>query len=137
MDRPYSIVLADGHQLIRQGIKKIIEGMDHLQVVGEAADGVQLLEIMRNKMPDMVIVDISIPSLRDIEAIRKIKALYADVKVLFLSMHEHQEYLDYALENGAEGFVIKQNVDVELYQAIDKIRNGETYITPVIDYQGK
>ena len=137
MDRQYSIVLADGHQLVRQGIKKIIEEMDHLQVVGEAANGVQLLEIMRSKMPDMVIVDISIPSLRDIEAIREIKALYADVKVLFLSMHEHQEYLDYALENGAEGFVIKQNVDVELYQAIDKIRNGETYITPAIGYQGK
>ena len=137
MDRPYSIVLADGHQLIRQGIIKIIEEMDHLQVVGEAANGVQLLEIMRCKTPDMVIVDISIPILRDIEAIREIKALYADVKVLFLSMYEHQEYLDYALKNGAEGFVIKQNVDVELYQAIDKIRRGETYITPLIGYQEK
>jgi DNA-binding NarL/FixJ family response regulator len=77
----------------------------------------------------MVIVDISMPGLRDLEAIRKIKENGA-TKVLFLSMYEHQEYLDYALNSGAEGFVIKQNVDLELSSAIEKIRCGKTFISP-------
>ncbi len=131
MKRPYSVVLADSHALVRQGVRKIIEAMGDLQVVGEAGDGVQLLEILRTILPDMVVVDISMPSLRDIEAIRQIRALYADIKVIFLSMSEHPEYLNYALNTGADGFVVKHNLDMELYPAIKKIRYGETYISPL------
>jgi two-component system response regulator NreC len=132
MERPYSVLLADGHQMVRQGVKRIIETMDGLQVVAEASDGVELLEILKNQVPDMVIIDISMPSLRDLEAIRKIKAIYGDIKVLFLSMHENPEYRDYALGSGAEGFVIKYNLDQELSQAIDKIRGGEIFISPLV-----
>jgi DNA-binding NarL/FixJ family response regulator len=132
MERPYSVVLADGHPMVRQGVKRIIEAMDGFQVVGEAGNGLQLLEVMENLVPDMVIVDISMPSLRDLEAIRKIKGNYADIKIVFLSMYEHKEYLNYALSNGAEGFIIKQNLDLELYPAIEKIRGGETYISPLV-----
>ncbi len=129
MERPYSVLLADGHPMVRQGVRRILEGMDGLQVVGEAGNGAQLLDILNRKVPDMVIVDISMPNLRELEAIRKIKENGA-TKVLFMSMYEHQEYLDYALNCGAEGFVIKQNVDTELSCAIEKIRCGETYISP-------
>lgn len=132
MGRPYSVVLADGHEMVRQGVKRIIESMGGLQVVGEAGNGLQLLEILKTKAPDMVIVDISMPSLRDLEAIKKIKAIHGGIKILFLSMYEHQEYLDYALHNGAKGFVIKGNLDLELYPAIEKIRCGETYISPLV-----
>lgn len=132
MERPYSVLLADAHPMVRQGVRRLLETMNGLQVVGEAGDGAQLLEILKSKVPDMVIVDISMPSLRDLEAIRKIKAIYGNIKVLFLSMYEQQEYLDYALNCGAEGFVIKQNVDLELYPAIKKIRCGETYISPLV-----
>ena len=132
MERPYSVVLADGHELVRQGVKRIIETMDDLQVVGEAANGLQLLEILKTEAPDMVIVDISMPSLRDLEAIQKIKAIYGQIKILFLSMYEHHEYVDYALKNGAKGFVIKDNLDLELSPAIEKIRCGETYLSPLV-----
>jgi len=131
MEMPYSVVLADGHQQVRQGVKKIIEALDGLQVVGEAGDGMQLLEILKTRVPDMVIVDISMPSLRELEAIRIIKAIYGDIKVLFLSMDEDREYLDYALGNGAEGFIVKHNLDLELHPAIEKIRGGETYVSPL------
>lgn len=132
MDSPYTVLLADSHHLVRQGIRRILEAMEDLQVVGEAGDGLELLEILKNKVPDMVIIDISMPSLRDLEAIRKIKAIYGDIKVLFLSMYENPEYRDYALSNGAEGFVVKQNLDLELYQAIDSIRAGEIFISPLV-----
>jgi len=136
MDRPYAVVLADGHQLVRRGIMGIMNSMNGLQIVGEAADGRQLLDIMKNRVPDMVVVDISMPSLRDLEAIKQIKAIYGDIKILFLSMHEHQEYLNYALQNGADGFVIKGNLDLELLPAIEKIRRGQIYISPQVQDNG-
>ena len=132
MGRAYDVVLADGHQMVRQGVKRIIEEMDGVQVVGEAEDGRQLLDLLKTKVPDLVIVDISMPSLRDLQAIMQIKAIYGDIKVLFISMHEQREYLDYALDSGAEGFVIKGNLDLELHPAIEKIRCGETYISPLV-----
>ena len=132
MGRPYSVVLADGHEMVRQGVKRILEDVDGLQVVGEAGNGLQLLEILRTKAPDLVIVDISMPSLRDLEAIKKIKAIYGEIEILFLSMYEHQEYVDYAVQNGAKGFVFKDNLDLELFPAIEKIRSGETYFSSLV-----
>jgi DNA-binding NarL/FixJ family response regulator len=131
MGRPYSVVLADNHQLVRREVKRIIEDMGGLQVVGEASDGLQLLEVLKATVPDMIIVDISMPSLRDIVAIKKIKAFYVDIKVIFLSMYEHKEYLNYAMDNGADGFIFKLNLDMELIPAIEKIRCGEIYVSPL------
>jgi len=129
--RPYSVVLADGHQLVRQGVRRIIEAMDGIQVVGEAGDVVQLLEVLKTKVPDLLIVDISTPNLRNTESIRKIKELQVRIKIIFLSMHDHQEYLNYALDQGAEGFIVKPNMDVELSPAIEKVRQGGTFISPL------
>jgi two-component system response regulator NreC len=131
MERPYSVVVADRHPLVRQEVRRIIEAMGGLLVMGEASDGLQLLEVLKARVPDMIIVDISMPSLRDIEAIRRIRALYADIKVVFLSMHEHKEYLDYAMDNGADGYILKLNLDMELTPAIEKIRGGEIYVSPL------
>ncbi|MHB8068793.1 MAG: response regulator [Desulfobaccales bacterium] len=131
MNKPYAVVLADSHDMVRREIKRILEAMGGIRVVGEAGDGLQLLEVLKATAPDMVIVDISMPSLRDIEAIRIIRALYSDVKVIFLSMYEHKEYMNYALDNGADGFIFKLNLDMELYPAIRQIRSGEVYISPI------
>jgi two-component system response regulator NreC len=132
MERQYSVVLADRYDRVRQEVRRIIEAMGGIRVVGEASSALQLLEILKNKIPDMVIVDISMPSLRDIEAIRKIKALYNDIKLIFLSIHENKEYLNYALGNGADGFIFKLNLDMELCSAIEKIRKGEIFISPIL-----
>ena len=132
MEKIYSVVLADNHDMVRQEVKRIIEAIGDIKVVGEASNGMQLLELLKVMIPDMVIVDISIPSLRDIEAIRIIRALYADVKLVFLSMHENREYLNYAMDNGADGFISKLNLDMELCPAIGSIRCGEIYISPLV-----
>lgn len=125
------MVLADGHHLVRQEARRIIEAMEGFEVVGEAGDGKQLLEVLQIKVPDLLIVDISTPNLRDLEVVRKIKELQAPIKFIFLSMHEHQEYLNYALDQGAEGFIVKPNMDVELSPAIKKVRQGGTFISPL------
>ena len=89
----YKIVLADDHALVRLGIRKIIEEDGNLKVVGEAGDGMELLEILETIRPDLVIVDIGMPRLRGLEATKRIKHLYPQVKVMILSMHRNKEYL--------------------------------------------
>jgi DNA-binding NarL/FixJ family response regulator len=127
MDR-YRIILADDHALLRQGLRKIIEEMDDLQVIGDAGDGLELLSLLKTLTPDMVIVDISMPKLRGIETIRETKRLYPKVKILVLTMHK--EYLHPALSAGATGYLLKEDVDRELFSAIKHIRQGKVHLSP-------
>jgi len=124
----YRIMLADDHALFRQGLRKIIDGVADLEVAGEAGDGLQLLSILQAMVPHLVIMDISMPRMRGIEALREVKKLYPGVKVLVLTMH--REYLHQALSAGAEGYLLKEDADLELFCAIDRIRRGRTYISP-------
>lgn len=126
----YRIILADDHALIRQGVRRIIEERDGLQVIGEAGDGVDLLALLHTLTPDMVIVDISMPKLRGIEAIRETKRQCPEVKILVLTMHK--EYLQPALAAGAAGYLLKEDVDHELFSAIEHIRQGEVHLSPLL-----
>ena len=129
---PYRIVLADDHVMFRQGIKNILEGAGDLEVVGEAGDGLKLLELLKKVAPDLVILDISMPNLRGLEATREIKMISPDVKVLILTMHKDKEYVYYAVSAGAEGYLLKEDADTELFAAVEKIRQGEHYISPLL-----
>lgn len=129
---PYSIVLADDHIMFRQGIKKIIEETTALEVIGEASDGLELLNLLKSVHPQMVILDISMPSLGGIEAIGEIKMRCPDVKVLILTMHKDKEFLYHAISAGAEGYVLKEDSGTELFSAVDKIRQGGCYISPLL-----
>jgi DNA-binding NarL/FixJ family response regulator len=126
----YGIVLADDHVLVRQGLRRILEGMADLEVVGEANDGLELLNLLNQLAPHMVILDIFMPNLRGIEAIHEIKKIRPEVKVLILTMHKDKEYLYLALSAGAKGYLLKEDADKELFSAIEKIRQGKTYISP-------
>jgi DNA-binding NarL/FixJ family response regulator len=128
----YRIVLADDHVMFRQGIKNIVEGEKGLEVVGETGDGLKLLELLKEATPDMVILDISMPSLRGLEATREIKMISPEVKVLILTMHRDKEYVYYAISAGAEGYLLKEDADTELFAAIEKIRSGDYYISPLL-----
>lgn len=127
----YSIVLADDHLMLRSGIKRIIEESKEMAVVGEARDGLELLELMKRTSPDMVILDISMPNLRGIEATRELKMSYPKIKILILTMHKKKEYLYHAFSAGADGYLLKEDSDTELFSAIDEVRRGEVYISPL------
>ena len=129
---PYRIILADDHAMFRQGIKNIIEGAEEMEVVGEASDGLELLEILKKVTPDMVILDISMPNLRGLEATREIKTVSPEVKVLILTMHKDKEYVYYAISAGAEGYLLKEDADTELFAAIEKIRQEGRYLSPLL-----
>lgn len=132
---PYQIVLADDHAMLRRGVKRIIEEMDGVKVIGEAADGLELLELLKRLTPDLVIVDISMPNVRGIEAAREIKVIHPKTKVLILTMHKDREYLYHAMAAGADGYLLKENADSDLVQAIKTIRQGKSYLSPLISDQ--
>lgn len=127
-----SIVLADDHVMFRQGVKRIIEDTPGLEVVGEANDGLELLSLLKARLPDLVILDISMPHLRGLEATREIKKLYPRVKVIFLTMHRTKEFLHQALEAGADGFLLKEDADFELLRAIETVRGGKKFISSLL-----
>jgi len=126
----YHIALADDHVLLRQGLRRIIEDSSELEVVGEAGDGVELIQLLNRSVPDMIVLDISMPRLRGIEAICEIKSRHPQVKVLILTMHKDKEYLYQSLASGADGYLLKEDADTELFSAIKKIREGAFYASP-------
>ncbi len=128
----YRIMLAEDHVLVREGIKKIIEALPGFQVVGEVGDGPELMNLLKRLTVDMVILDISMPSLPGIEATREIKQTYPTVKVLILTMHKKKEYLHNAMAAGVDGYLLKEDAPKELLKAIEKIRHGMVYVSPLL-----
>jgi len=124
----YRIVLADHQVMFRQGVGRIIEGVADLEVVGEAGDGIELLSLLTTVTPHMVILDISMPDHRGIEAVRGIKTEYPVVKILILTMH--REYAHQAMATGADGYLLKEDADRDLFFAIENIRQGQVYFSP-------
>jgi two-component system response regulator NreC len=131
---PYRLVLADDDSLYRLALKRILEEKSDLEIVGEANDGFELLSILSSvkPIPQMAIVDISMPNLGGIKATSKIKSTYPGVKVLILSIHREKEYIREALAAGADGYLLKEDADTELFSAIKKIRQGGVYLSSVL-----
>ena len=128
----YTIILADDHAMLREGIRKIIERIEDVQISGEVNDGLELLELLKRSSPNLVILDISMPNLRGLEAIREIKKTYPKVKVLVLTMHKKKEFLRQALRDGADGFLLKEDAGSELIRAVQTVRNGGKYLSPLL-----
>jgi two-component system, NarL family, response regulator NreC len=125
----YDIVLVDDHYLVRQEVKKIVEADTALRVVEECADGLELLDCLNRRPFHLVILDISMPQLGGLEATRLIKASHPQTKVLLLTLHKRREYLFEAQAAGAEGYLLKDEMDKELLPAIATLRQGGTYFS--------
>lgn len=124
------IILADDHVLFRAGLKKIIEEQHNLKVIGEAGNGIELLDLLKTFVPDVIILDLSMPNFRGLDAIPLIKSQYPAVKVLVLTMHKDRDYLRQALSVGADGYMLKEDADPELFSAIEAIRQGGQFVSP-------
>jgi len=128
----YRIIIADDHAMIRQALRRILEDSPGIVVVGEAGDGLEVLQLLKTTPVDLVVLDISMPNLRGIEAIHEIKKWDPRIKTLMLTMHKRKEYLYEALSAGADGYLLKEDTNSELLAAIDKIRGGGTYVSPTL-----
>ncbi len=128
----YRIMLADDHVLVREGLKRIIEEDPELKVVDEAGDGLELLEILEQSTPDMIILDINMPRLRGLEATKLIRKLYPEVKILILTMNKSKELVYEAMNSGADGYLLKEDAHAILRSAIKTLQRGKTFISPLI-----
>ena len=128
----YCLVLADDHVMFRKGIKKIITGVDYFEVIGEANDGLELLDLLKETNPHLIILDISMPNLRGLEATREIKQAYPHIKILLLTMHKKKEFIQQAMEAGADGYLLKEDADTELLKAVRTIREGNRFISSLL-----
>ncbi len=125
----YKLLLADDHKIFRQGMKRLIEDKPEFEIVGEVRDGSELLQRLQRLKPHMILLDISMPGVGGIDAAREIRKLYPDIKVLMLTMHKKKEYMYHAISAGAQGYLLKEDSDIELFSAIKAIRNGEIYVS--------
>jgi DNA-binding NarL/FixJ family response regulator len=128
----YRIVLADNHVIFRQGMKRLIDEEPGLEVVGEANDGSELVNRLHDFKPDLVILDISMPEIGGIDAAREIRNHHPNVKVLMLTMHNNMEYLYHAISAGAQGYLLKEDSDIELFSAIETIQKGGVYVSRLL-----
>ncbi len=126
------VLLVDDHVIVRQGLKALLSDEPDMEVVGEANNGREALEKLAALEPEVVLMDISMPSLNGIEATRQIKQRFPDVKVVILSMHANEEYVFQVLQAGAAGYVLKLSDSMEVLTAIRAALSGGSFLSPPI-----
>jgi DNA-binding NarL/FixJ family response regulator len=131
MRRRTRILLADDHPIVAEGIRSLLE--PEFELVGIVENGRALVDTAEKLRPDVIVVDVSMPLLNGIEAVRQIKKTDEDVKVVFLTMHPDITYAVSALEAGAQGYVLKHSAPAELITAIHRALRGKTYVTPLLE----
>jgi DNA-binding NarL/FixJ family response regulator len=129
---PIRIVLADDHQVVREGTRRMLEREPGIKVVGEAADGQQAVDMVAQMAPDVVVLDVRMPSLNGIEATKRIKEANPDTRVLIFTAHDTDRYVFPLLEAGANGIVLKTAGQRDLVHAIYDVYRGETALHPTV-----
>lgn len=122
------IVITDDHIMIREGLKKLLELDGDFEVVGEASDGYECLNVLKESEPDVVLLDINMPNMNGIQTLERIRKEKIDVRVLMLTIHNELEYLERAKSLGADGYVLKDSESSVLKKAIYSVQKGSTYI---------
>ncbi len=124
-----SIILADDHTVVRQGLRTLLESDPELHVSGEASDGLQTIGLVEKLRPDVLVLDLIMPGMNGIEVARQVKSHFPQTRVVILSMHANEAYVLEALRAGALGYVLKESQGSELIRAIHEAHNGQHYLS--------
>lgn len=127
---PYSILIAEDHALLRQGLRALFSSDPEFQVVGEADNGRDAVRLTGKLVPDLVIMDLSMPGINGVEAIEDIKRRYPDTKILVLTVHKTDEYIRHTLRAGADGYALKDASYEELLTGVRSVLRGRSYLSP-------
>lgn len=123
------VLLVDDHHVVRNGIRVLLEGLEDIEVVGEAGDGLEALEKVKVLNPDIVMVDISMPGMNGIQTTEALQKQYKTIRVLVLSMHDNEDYILKSIEAGAYGYLLKDTTKDEMLKAIRTVSGGEKYFS--------
>jgi len=126
------ILISDDHQIVREGYRSLLEKQTDIEVVAEASHGREAIQLVREHMPSVILMDITMPDLNGIEASAMILAEFPNVKIIVLSMHEEREYVQRALYAGIKGYLLKNTAFQELVKAIHTVAKGNIYLSPEI-----
>jgi len=132
MENKETVFIAEDHQLFRDGLKAMLASKEGLEVIGEASDGLEAINSIKKKQPDLLLLDLSMPRLSGISVIKELRRLFPDMRILVLTIHESDQYVIETFEAGANGYCIKDASRDELLLAINSVLNGKTYISPGI-----
>lgn len=130
--KSHSIMIADDHAVLRDGLRMLLSSYPQFQIIGEADDGLTAVSTALQLKPDVLLLDIAMPNMRGIEAILEIKRLEPGIRILVLSMHDREEYVFNAMKNGADGYILKKSAAAELVAALNHVLSGEIYLSPAI-----
>jgi two-component system, NarL family, response regulator NreC len=126
------VLLSDDHTLIRAGLRMVVDDDPELTVVGEANDGREAVTLAEKLKPDVIVMDIGMPSLNGIEACRQIRAALPDTQIVMLSMHSEEGYVLRALKAGAKAYLLKDSAEADLARAIRAVRSGKSFFSPAV-----
>jgi DNA-binding NarL/FixJ family response regulator len=132
MKRKISILLVDDHSLVRSGFRHILEDEPDMEVIGEAADGDEAVELAKQLKPDVIVMDSAMPRMTGLVATRQILDIFPEAAILILSMHSEDTLVRQALEAGAKGYLLKNAVDLGLQTAIRRVAAGDVVLDPQI-----
>jgi DNA-binding NarL/FixJ family response regulator len=130
--RPTRVVLADDHNLVRAGVRTILEAQPGFDVVGEAAGGLEALKTLERTTADVLVLDLSMPDMDGFDTLARVKAEHPSIKVLVLTMHTDAEYVARALRQGADGYLLKDSAVNDLVAAIEAVMAGGSYYSPAV-----
>ena len=130
--KPIRVTLVDDHPIVRAGIRAALNELPGVEVIGEASDGREAIELVTAVRPDVVFMDISMPGLNGLEATERITKALPEVRVIILSRHDSEEYYLRALRSGASGYLLKNSVIAELKDALQRVASGEIYLSHAI-----
>jgi len=135
IDKKLEVVLVDDHTVVRMGFKMLLESSPHMKVVAELDSGEAVNQYCNNHKPDVIIMDISMPGMGGLEAIRRVKAKNADLKVLVFTMHDNVAFVEKALAAGANGYVTKNNAANVLLEAVMAVSKGQQWVDPALAWK--
>jgi len=130
MATKYKIVIAEDHTILREGLRALLSLDPNYEIIGEAEDGRDAIRCVEKLMPDLLLIDLSMPRMNGMEAIRDIKKRYPEIKIIALTVHKTEEYILATLEAGADGYVLKDATHNELMIAINSVLSGKPYLSP-------
>jgi DNA-binding NarL/FixJ family response regulator len=126
------VYIADDHAILREGLRHILQSGQKCEVVGESGDGQTALDEIGRLKPDVIILDISMPGLTGVEVARKVKKYYPDIKIIILSRHDSEEYIQELVRIGINGYVLKDEAGSDLLKAVESLDKNEIYLSPRI-----
>jgi len=135
MDKTRRIFIAEDHAILRDGLRAILMSLPDYEIVGEAGDGREAVRGVQNSKPDLVILDLSMPRMNGLEALKEIKKLSPETKILVLTIHDSDEYVLPVLQAGADGYMLKYDTRTDLLTAIKSILSGKPYLSPGVSQQ--